>query len=431
MAQEFSFDGRTIVNPGVYTALRARPEFTPTLVGSAKALIVDQGKGALFGSGSGIRGKRSGGGEAIYSFTRASDFQEFVGGGPHWALASQLFSPTPGVPGISELVFVRACSTTPSGISISTGEANADINTVDEGFATRGVTNLPRAHATVFLSIANDITLPAKTVYSITLTQGTDQSVVLGSVTSGDADTQMTVSNRLIKDLRDRGLSDVVVTAPTAVTGVDPSKRVVLTLPVWIDTAKATQTGAEVKLEITNGTGVEGIFVTSPADATRLNAMSTLTFTAQDPDDPSANPAPNLLRGYSMQITHGDVQGTFIFTFYRGVYRGTSHGLQPTSVTPFELSAPANETRQEVIARSPALNTWQAFRDWADGDRDFTNFFRLDALNYSGVGLFVGGGNLTRFSEPRYWIARSWRHGTYLRHNKCVIYRQLRQTYII
>ena len=412
MAQEHVFAGQTRVNPSVNTDLRAITEFSPAQVGFSSVLIIDQGKGAFSSGGTGIKSRRGGGSKSVNRFTSAESFRDFVGGGAHWGLASALFSPANGVGGVGEVIYLRACETTSSGIDISTYNANAKLSTVNEGYASRGVTNRARALATLYLSLGktevpttgSGDTLKGST-YSIVISQSTGdgtESVTLASIVSAVEDTQADVSNKLIKDLQQRGLAEVSVTNPVPPVDEDPNapaitpvKRVTISLPSWIDTSLATGEDSQVTLSLVSGstTDLDAVFVDGFTAPVRLDMSSSTSnnvpvFKAAT-DDITTSPGNKLLRGYSMQIMQGERRGAFIFTFYRGGYRGRSSGLQPRGVASFELSQSTGETREEIISRTPPLFSWQEFEDWSSKDSDFSRYFILSELNFTGRGVFL------------------------------------------
>ena len=109
--------------------------------------------GAKWGGGAGINGKNANGKNAIYRFDNIEDFRSFVKGGWYWQLANALFFPdasNPAAVGISELMFVRAASTTPATMTFTAtgGGSNGGvfkIITLDEGLNANGLNSAGEA----------------------------------------------------------------------------------------------------------------------------------------------------------------------------------------------------------------------------------------------------------------------------------------------
>lgn len=120
MSKTVRFGGKTIKKPGAYSRIVSGIKNGFINLPFGGLLVIDTGSGAGYGGGAGIGGTLQNNGKAIYNFTSAPDFQEFVGGGIWYKLAEPLFFPN-GInnEGISYIDFVRACNTIPAEISMT------------------------------------------------------------------------------------------------------------------------------------------------------------------------------------------------------------------------------------------------------------------------------------------------------------------------
>jgi len=145
MSTSYSFDGKIIKIPGVYSTIKSGIKNPPIDLGYGSCLIIDTGSGAGYGGGSGITGTLKSGIDSIYTFDNISDFRSFVGGGLMWFLAEPLFKPSQlGVAGVSSLSIIRAATTVAAEISYTWdgGSTNGGVITFQvktEGVAGNGV----------------------------------------------------------------------------------------------------------------------------------------------------------------------------------------------------------------------------------------------------------------------------------------------------
>lgn len=144
MATSFYFNNRQISLPGAYSTIVSGETNPVRNLDYGKVLIIDTGVfGANFGGGAGINGTLANGQDAIYTFQNLADFRNFMKGGMFWKIAEALFTPdysNPAAIGISELYFVRACTTTPASMEFTTtGGSTFAIQTRDEGVWANGV----------------------------------------------------------------------------------------------------------------------------------------------------------------------------------------------------------------------------------------------------------------------------------------------------
>ena len=154
MAISVYFNNKKITLPGAYATIAAGEQNDPRALDYGKCLIIDTGVlGAKWGGGAGINGKNANGKNAIYRFDNIEDFRSFVKGGWYWQLANALFFPdasNPAAVGISELMFVRAASTTPATMTFTAtgGGSNGGvfkIITLDEGLNANGLNSAGEA----------------------------------------------------------------------------------------------------------------------------------------------------------------------------------------------------------------------------------------------------------------------------------------------
>ena len=181
MAISVYFNNKKITLPGAYATIAAGEQNDPRALDYGKCLIIDTGVlGAKWGGGAGINGKNANGKNAIYRFDNIEDFRSFVKGGWYWQLANALFFPdasNPAAVGISELMFVRAASTTPATMTFTAtgGGSNGGvfkIITLDEGLNANGLNSAGEAAtdelATGYaFSIVSGTLDPSKYVFQI------------------------------------------------------------------------------------------------------------------------------------------------------------------------------------------------------------------------------------------------------------------------
>lgn len=147
MATSVYFNGKLRKLPGVYSTITSGDNTATRNLDYGTVLLIDTGNyGAKFGGGSGINGANASGKDAVYEFLDLASFRDFVKGGMFWKAAEALFTPDPygtGVTGISKLLFVRACTTTPASMTFTAtgGGSNGGtitIKTIDEGLVANG-----------------------------------------------------------------------------------------------------------------------------------------------------------------------------------------------------------------------------------------------------------------------------------------------------
>ncbi|HNQ20664.1 MAG TPA: hypothetical protein PKI46_06355, partial [Bacteroidales bacterium] len=117
MATVVTFGNRNIIEPGVYSQIKANVNANPIPFSAGNVLIIDTGEGSGFGGGSGINGELSNNLDSVYAFDSLSEFRQFVRGGLLWDLAEYLFIPVNGAQGAPRIYIVRAATTASATIS--------------------------------------------------------------------------------------------------------------------------------------------------------------------------------------------------------------------------------------------------------------------------------------------------------------------------
>ena len=94
MAIPVNFNGKKVIEPGVYSQIKSGVPAKPPVVTFGNLMIIDTGSGAGWGSGSGISGQHSEGIGSVYGFDNVNDFMLFMKGGLYYDLADYIFNPT-------------------------------------------------------------------------------------------------------------------------------------------------------------------------------------------------------------------------------------------------------------------------------------------------------------------------------------------------
>lgn len=138
------FNNRQISLPGAYSTIVSGETNPARNLDYGKVLIIDTGVlGATFGGGAGVNGQLAQGQDSVYTFLNLADFRSYVKGGTFWKIAEALFFPDPSNPaavGISELAYVRACTTTAATLEFATTAGGTfSFFTRDEGLWANGI----------------------------------------------------------------------------------------------------------------------------------------------------------------------------------------------------------------------------------------------------------------------------------------------------
>jgi hypothetical protein len=139
MATSIWFNGKEILQPGVYTDIISGIKNPIQQLDYSRLLLIDTGYGSEFGSGAGVAGEYTKGAKSIQMFDNALDFQRVVMGGPFYAAAPFLFSPKGfTIPGATVLYYIRACGTTPASINFEDGATSLILKAKNEGLVGNG-----------------------------------------------------------------------------------------------------------------------------------------------------------------------------------------------------------------------------------------------------------------------------------------------------
>ena len=144
MATKYYFDNKVISLPGAYSTIKSLQNTRPIVANYGRVLVIDNGKGAGWGGGSGIDGNLASGADSVYRFSNLANYQAFLKGGIFWKAAEALFKPAIGVQGVSEVIHVKAAETTKATMTFTaTGGGAAGgtfkFDTRDEGLVANGV----------------------------------------------------------------------------------------------------------------------------------------------------------------------------------------------------------------------------------------------------------------------------------------------------
>ena len=249
MATIVNFNGKKIIEPGVYAQVKSGIPVKPSTFSTGNVCIIDTGSGMGFGGGSGIDGEDRQGLNSVYSFQDITDFQDFVRGGLLFDIADFLFNPQVSASGPETVHLVRAAETTPGEIEFQFsggGSAGGKIKflTLNEGECANG--RVAESLAKCSISVVGPI-LVGDTA-DIQILGG---SSITGLITA--ASTSTSDFAQQIMEAINSGTSgykaalqggDVIVTAPTG-TGASGNAVVLTTmqLPIQGTLSSPTMTG--------------------------------------------------------------------------------------------------------------------------------------------------------------------------------------------
>lgn len=190
-----NFNGKKIVEPGVYAQIKSGIPAKPSSSSFGDLLIIDTGKsGKQWGGGSGINGQFSKGSDSIYSFQDVDDFKKFNKGGLFFDLADYIFNPINGAVGPDTVYMLRACTTTPAVISYDfpTGSNGGSLEILckNEGEVGNGTTNeilgtaILRTVGAIVIGNVFNVTVGGVNVGSFTATSASQSETLAGIVES-------------------------------------------------------------------------------------------------------------------------------------------------------------------------------------------------------------------------------------------------------
>lgn len=165
MATQHLFNKKLIKLPGAYSRIASGINNPELALSYGNVLVIDTDATSLYGGGSGINGELNSGEDSIYTFQNIPDFRSFVRGGKFWDIAKPLFRPFgAGSLGVSNLHYVRALTTTPAAVTMTTTNGDLTFKTKYEGLVGNGVevsSKLTKGFATTLSAGISD---PAKYV---------------------------------------------------------------------------------------------------------------------------------------------------------------------------------------------------------------------------------------------------------------------------
>lgn len=141
MAIEVNFNGKRVIEPGVYSQIKSGVPAKQPVVTFGNLLLIDTGSiDSEVGYGSGVIGEFSKGLESVYGFDNISDFKSFMKTGVFYDVADFIFNPTNSSDdrGPGMVYYVKAAKTTSSTIELKLADANISIKTKNEGLGTVG-----------------------------------------------------------------------------------------------------------------------------------------------------------------------------------------------------------------------------------------------------------------------------------------------------
>lgn len=142
MPKIVNFDGRQIIEPGVYSTIKGGSPVPPVQGTYGNVFIIDTGIGKTYGHGSGISGELSEGTDAVYEFTSSLDCKKAFGGGVLWDLMDYLWNPSNNGRGINRLFYARAATTVAAFKTITFSSGVITVKARNEGIRGNGETNV-------------------------------------------------------------------------------------------------------------------------------------------------------------------------------------------------------------------------------------------------------------------------------------------------
>lgn len=174
MATKYIFNNREEKLPGAYATIKSLIDNPPATINYGRVLVIDNGTGAGYGGGSGIDGSLFTGEDAIYRFSSVEKYQSFLKGGIFWKAAEALFKPYNTVQGVSEVIHVKAATTTAATmIFTATGGGAAGgsfkVHPKDEGLAGNGAKTSEHLDSGYAYTIETGVKDPNKWIFKIWL----------------------------------------------------------------------------------------------------------------------------------------------------------------------------------------------------------------------------------------------------------------------
>ena len=136
MAIPVNFNGKKVIEPGVYSQIKSGVPAKQPVVTFGNLLLIDTGSvDTNSGSGSGILGEFSNNLSSVYGFDNINDFKGFIKTGLFYDIADYIFNPSNSSEdrGPGMVYYVRAAKTTSSTIEIKLTDAKVFVKTLNEG----------------------------------------------------------------------------------------------------------------------------------------------------------------------------------------------------------------------------------------------------------------------------------------------------------
>lgn len=335
MATVVSFNGRRIIEPGVYSQIKSGIPARPSTFSFGNLMIIDTGSGAGFGGGSGISGQFATGLNSVYSFDDVDDFKDFVKGGLIWDLADYIFNPLNGASGPEKVYIARAAETTPAEIEYEFNSDPARGGKVkfllqNEGSTGNGQMDEIRAKATIKVD-------PATIVVGDNFEISVEGAVIAAST--------MTTTSRLVEMA---AMAEVINTGATGYTAEVKNNDLILCSPI--------NTGSDPNTFSVTLTG-DVAFVAGQTSVQLLGGEFGTILT----------------QGYAaIMVRDENDNNKFKLEFYQGTYNGQSdNGADLGGI-------PKSQTKPFFITETPSFDNIDNLIQWAKNDFVFNKVFKLD-----------------------------------------------------
>lgn len=336
MATIFTFNGRQVSLPGVYSQIKSAVNTQPLDLSSGNVVVIDKDETNPFGGGSGIAGQVADSAKSVYPFDNLNDFRTFIGGGSLYDYALPLFRPNgSGSRGVSRLYYVRALTTTAALLRITWANGVLNLRARHEGVVGNGVQgNETRASQT--LTITN-IGAASDT---ITVTAN---AVALGTFTSAGTGTTADAANAYA----------AIVNAGTYSGAAHGFSATAVGNVVTISAPANTGAAANTYAFAVANTGTAASVVGGATMAGGVNGSK-------------------LTRGLAMTMEAGTIDpAKYKVKFWRGSFTGNDSeghaygGVAEADTTPI------------LLAESPESSSVTEIINWAKADFDFNNHIQI------------------------------------------------------
>lgn len=139
MPRTITFDNKQIIEPGATARTIGGVAESNIAADTGTVLIIDTGRGAGFGGGSGFSGENSQGVSSIYEFADYAAFRKWNGGGEMNQVVFKLFNPSETYAGAQKLLYVQAKESTSPSATLTLANGTIVMKTLAEGVGANGV----------------------------------------------------------------------------------------------------------------------------------------------------------------------------------------------------------------------------------------------------------------------------------------------------